>query len=136
MAGGRVINTFLSNLQISYACILMPLKRFLKCTIQNQMVLFSCMYSCIIGCMNRLNLCSLKCANDEVIRNQIFRNGAIEPLVALLNVQTKPEILLPVTGAIWRLASSTDNLNRFQEMNVVALLIPFLTGQPEQVCTS
>lgn len=82
-----------------------------------------------------LSFGSLKCADDEVIRNQILRSGGIEPLVALLNLQTKPETLLPVTGAIWRLSSSAENLNRFQEMNVVALLAPLLTGQLEQVCT-
>ncbi|XP_031549990.1 armadillo repeat-containing protein 4-like [Actinia tenebrosa] len=78
-----------------------------------------------------------KCAEDEETRKIVNRFGGLKPLVALLSQSGNKKLLAAVTGAVWKCSISTDNAQRFLEMNIVEILLKYLQDpeqqQPEDV---
>lgn len=75
----------------------------------------------------------VKCADDMIICDQIRQSGGITTLVSILSSKPKFDIILPVTGAIWKLCRSRENVEQFQKLNIIDLLIPLMHTQPEKV---
>lgn len=61
--------------------------------------------------------------------------GGLDPLVALLQQSDNKELLAAATGAIWKCAISTENVQRFQDLKTIDLLVALLNDQPEEVGT-
>lgn len=59
--------------------------------------------------------------------------GGLDPLVALLQQSDNKELLAAATGAIWKCAISTENVQRFQDLKTIDLLVALLNDQPEEV---
>ena len=60
--------------------------------------------------------------------------GGLDPLVELLTITENKELLAAATGAIWKCAISFENVERFQELKAIDLLVGLLQNQPEEVC--
>lgn len=60
--------------------------------------------------------------------------GGLHPLVNLLNNVDNKELLAASTGAIWKCAISAENVQKFQELKAIDLLVNLLNDQPEEVC--
>lgn len=75
-----------------------------------------------------------KCAQEEETRALVKTNGGLEPLVALIknneNHDNK-ELMAAVTGALWKLSMSEDNVKCFQELELVPVLIGLLKDNSE-----
>lgn len=61
--------------------------------------------------------------------------GGLQPLVQLLAMAEKKELLVAATGAIWKCAISNDNVIVFQELKAIEQLVALLENQPEDVRT-
>jgi len=59
--------------------------------------------------------------------------GGLYPLVNLLNNVDNKELLAAATGAIWKCAISAENVQKFQELKAIDLLVNLLNDQPEEV---
>ena len=61
-------------------------------------------------------------------------NGGLEPLVALIKNPENhgnKELMAAVTGALWKLSMSEDNVKCFQELELVPVLIGLLKDNSE-----
>lgn len=74
-----------------------------------------------------------KCAEDELGRQIVFNEDGLKPLVALLAKTTNKEMLMGVTGAIWKCAVDDESNKALGEAKAVESLCPLLTDQPEEV---
>lgn len=74
-----------------------------------------------------------KCAEEKETRDLVRQYGGLDPLVALLQQSDNKELLAAATGAIWKCAISTENVQRFQDLKAIELLVALLNDQPEEV---
>ncbi|XP_070570659.1 outer dynein arm-docking complex subunit 2-like isoform X2 [Ptychodera flava] len=74
-----------------------------------------------------------KCAEEKETRDLVREYGGLDPLVKLLNNSENKELLAAATGAIWKCAISPENVQRFQELKAIELLVGLLNEQPEEV---
>jgi len=74
-----------------------------------------------------------KCAEDELGRQIVLENGGLKPLVALLAKTTNKEMLMGVTGAIWKCALMEESNAVLAQEKAVESLCPLLVDQPEEV---
>ncbi|KAL4217388.1 Armadillo repeat-containing protein 4 [Mactra antiquata] len=74
-----------------------------------------------------------KCAEEKETRDLVRQYGGLDPLVALLQQSDNKELLAAATGAIWKCAISTENVQRFQDLKAIDLLVGLLHDQPEEV---
>uniref|UniRef100_T2MC25 Armadillo repeat-containing protein 4 n=1 Tax=Hydra vulgaris TaxID=6087 RepID=T2MC25_HYDVU len=74
-----------------------------------------------------------KCAEDKDTRDLVRVYGGLEPLIALLAHAETKELLVAVTGAIWKCAISSDNVVVFQQLKAIEQLITLLNNQHEEV---
>ncbi|XP_029935491.1 armadillo repeat-containing protein 4 [Myripristis murdjan] len=74
-----------------------------------------------------------KCAEDKQTRDLVRQYEGLQPLVLLLNKVDNKQLLAATTGAIWKCSISMENVAKFQEYNVLEILVNLLTGQPEEV---
>ena len=75
-----------------------------------------------------------KCAQEEETRALVKSNGGLEPLVALIKNPENhgnKELMAAVTGALWKLSMSEDNVKCFQELELVPVLIGLLKDNSE-----
>lgn len=75
-----------------------------------------------------------QCAEDKETRDLVRRYGGLGPLVTLLTMTEKKELLVAATGAIWKCAISEENVLVFQELKAIEQLVVLLNNQPEEVC--
>ncbi|KAH9496197.1 Armadillo repeat-containing protein 4 [Bulinus truncatus] len=75
-----------------------------------------------------------KCAEEKETRDLVRQYGGLDPLVGLLTsgVNDK-QLLAAATGAIWKCSISPENVQRFQELKAIDLLVGLLNNQPEEV---
>lgn len=59
--------------------------------------------------------------------------GGLEPLAALLSVRDPKELLMAVTGAVWKCSGSLANVKEFKKMKVVEHLIDLLGNNSGEV---
>ncbi|XP_023341977.1 armadillo repeat-containing protein 4 [Eurytemora carolleeae] len=75
-----------------------------------------------------------KCAQEEETRALVKSNNGLQPLVELIkdhsNHENK-ELMAAVTGALWKLSMSEDNVKTFQELELVPVLISLLKENAE-----
>lgn len=77
-----------------------------------------------------------KCAEDEESRELLGKQGALKPLVKLIedpDNRNKKELVAAVTGALWKCALSMENVVKLQELGTVNILVDLLRTQPEDV---
>ena len=74
-----------------------------------------------------------KCAEDELGRQIVLENNGLKPLVALLAKTTNKEMLMGVTGAIWKCALMEESNAVLAQEKAVESLCPLLVDQPEEV---
>uniref|UniRef100_A0A1B6CBZ5 Armadillo repeat-containing protein 4 n=1 Tax=Clastoptera arizonana TaxID=38151 RepID=A0A1B6CBZ5_9HEMI len=80
-------------------------------------------------------LCALavfKHAEDRVSRDVIRKYGGLDPLIRLLKSQTTLEnedLLAAVTGAIWKCAISVKNVQRFDQLGTIPVLVILLNRE-------
>ena len=60
--------------------------------------------------------------------------SGLDPLVQLLSNTDNKELLAAATGALWKCAISPKNVERFQELKAIDMLVSLLNNQPEEVC--
>lgn len=78
-------------------------------------------------------ICIFKCAQDKETRDLVRQYGGLEPLATLLGNTDKKDLLVAVTGAIWKCAISEENVLIFQELKAIEQLVVLLNNQPEEV---
>ena len=59
--------------------------------------------------------------------------GGLDPMVSLLQKTDNKELLAAATGAIWKCAISPENVERFQQLKCIEMLVGLLNDQPEEV---
>ncbi|KAL5005970.1 hypothetical protein ScPMuIL_017128 [Solemya velum] len=74
-----------------------------------------------------------KCAEEKETRDLVRHFGGLDPLVALLSKTENKELLAAATGAIWKCSISPENVQRFQELKAIDMLVALLNNQPEEV---
>lgn len=75
-----------------------------------------------------------KCAEEKETRDLVRQYGGLDPLVGLLSSGTDDkQLLAAATGAIWKCSISHENVQRFQELKAIELLVGLLNNQPEEV---
>ncbi|XP_021342535.1 armadillo repeat-containing protein 4-like isoform X1 [Mizuhopecten yessoensis] len=74
-----------------------------------------------------------KCAEEKETRDLVRQYGGLDPLVSLLQKTENKELLAAATGAIWKCAISPENVQRFQELKAIEMLVSLLNDQPEEV---
>jgi len=75
-----------------------------------------------------------KCAEEKETRDLVRQYGGLDPLVELLKSNTDDkQLLAAATGAIWKCSISPENVQRFQELKAIDLLVGLLNNQPEEV---
>ena len=74
-----------------------------------------------------------KCAEEKETRDLVRQYGGLDPLVALLEITENKELLAAATGAIWKCSISPENVQRFQELKAIEMLVGLLNDQPEEV---
>ncbi|KAK3083056.1 hypothetical protein FSP39_012730 [Pinctada imbricata] len=74
-----------------------------------------------------------KCAEEKETRDLVRQYGGLDPLVSLLQKTENKELLAAATGAIWKCAISPENVQRFQELKAIEMLVGLLNDQPEEV---
>ena len=81
------------------------------------------------------SLVLVKChTQEEETRALVKSNGGLEPLVALIKNPENhgnKELMAAVTGALWKLSMSEDNVKCFQELELVPVLIGLLKDNSE-----
>ncbi|KAK2589161.1 hypothetical protein KPH14_001979 [Odynerus spinipes] len=79
-------------------------------------------------------LAIFKCGVNKVTSNIVRETGGLDPLCKLIQteeVRTNKRLLAAVTGAIWKCATNSDNITRFNQNKLVAFLVPLLTENEE-----
>ncbi|KAK3760316.1 hypothetical protein RRG08_063072 [Elysia crispata] len=75
-----------------------------------------------------------KCAEEKETRDLVRQYGGLDPLVGLLSSGTDDkQLLAAATGAIWKCSISPENVQRFQELKAIDMLVGLLHNQPEEV---
>ncbi|XP_034027915.1 armadillo repeat-containing protein 4 [Thalassophryne amazonica] len=74
-----------------------------------------------------------KCAEEKQTRDLVRQYQGLQPLVSLLSKTDNKQLLAATTGAIWKCSISVENVAKFQEYNVLEILVGLLTEQPEEV---
>ncbi|XP_011498142.1 PREDICTED: armadillo repeat-containing protein 4 [Ceratosolen solmsi marchali] len=81
-----------------------------------------------------------KCAVNKVTRDMVRESGGLDPLCKLVKnkeVHENKNLLAAVTGALWKLAMSPENVVRFNQNNLVSALEPLLgENEDEDVLTN
>lgn len=80
-----------------------------------------------------------KCAMDPRTRDLVRQAGGLDPLVAMAKdsqLQQDKKLLAAVTGAIWKCATSKENVVRFNQLNTVMILVGLLEDGSEEVLTN
>nr|CAD7585746.1 unnamed protein product [Timema genevievae] len=80
-----------------------------------------------------------RCAEDEQTRDLVRQSGGLDPLVKLAKdptVQLDKPLLAAVTGAIWKCAISPANVRRFDDLNIMPILVGLLKDENEEVLTN
>ena len=77
--------------------------------------------------------CVLQCAEDPVTRDMVREYDGLQPLAALIAVHEPKELLVAVTGAVWKCSLSPKNVKQFKKMKVVEHLIELLNNPLEEV---
>lgn len=75
----------------------------------------------------------MQCAEEKETRDLVRLHGGLDPLVELLANQDNKELLASATGAIWKCAISSENVQRFQSLSAIEKLVQLLNDQPEEV---
>ncbi|XP_065155618.1 armadillo repeat-containing protein gudu [Atheta coriaria] len=76
-----------------------------------------------------------KCSEDAITRDMVRQAGGLDPLVAMANDATCREdknLLAAVTGAIWKSAISPENVDRFNQLKTVEILVQLLENVDER----
>lgn len=63
-----------------------------------------------------------KCSENAITREMVRQSGGLDPLVSMArNPKTKEDkpLLAAVTGAIWKTAISSENVERFDQLKTV-----------------
>ncbi|XP_044271871.1 armadillo repeat-containing protein gudu [Tribolium madens] len=75
-----------------------------------------------------------KCAEDATTRNLVRQAGGLDPLVNMARDPATKEdklLLAAVTGAIWKTAISSDNVERYDQLKTVEVLVKLLENADE-----
>ncbi|KAJ8320963.1 hypothetical protein KUTeg_002550 [Tegillarca granosa] len=64
-----------------------------------------------------------KCAEEKETRDLVRQYGGLDPSVSLLSKTENKELLAAATGAIWKCSISPENVQRFQELKAIDLLV-------------
>lgn len=75
-----------------------------------------------------------KCAEDELTRSLVRQAGGLDPLVHMAkDPETRPDkpLLAAVTGAIWKTAFSAENVERYDQLKTVEVLVKLLENVDE-----
>ncbi|KAJ8984851.1 hypothetical protein NQ317_013052 [Molorchus minor] len=75
-----------------------------------------------------------KCAENSITRDMVRKSGGLDPLVNMArNPKTKEDkpLLAAVTGAIWKSAISPENVQRFDQLKTVEILVKLLENVEE-----
>ncbi len=51
-----------------------------------------------------------QCAEEEVTRSLVHSHDGLSPLAALLKVTDNKDLLIAVTGAVWKCSKSKENV--------------------------
>ncbi|XP_066146687.1 armadillo repeat-containing protein gudu [Euwallacea fornicatus] len=82
-----------------------------------------------------------KCCEKAVTRDMVRQSGGLDPLVNMaMDPKTKEDkpLLAAVTGAIWKTAISPENVERFDQLKTVEVLVKLLenTEESEEVLSN
>lgn len=83
----------------------------------------------IIKLQENCALAIFKCSSNKLTRDMVRQSGGLDPLCRLLQnnkVKENKKLLAAVTGAIWKCAISPENVQRFNQNELVLSLIPLL----------
>ncbi|CAG9864036.1 unnamed protein product [Phyllotreta striolata] len=75
-----------------------------------------------------------KCGVNALIRDMVRQCGGLDPLVKILRDMTAredKELMTAVTGAIWKLAKTVENVHRFDVLKTVDVLVSMLANVDE-----
>ncbi|XP_014206487.1 armadillo repeat-containing protein gudu, partial [Copidosoma floridanum] len=76
-----------------------------------------------------------KCAVNKVTRDMVREAGGLDPLCKLVQnneVYRNKKLMAAITGAIWKCAMSPENVGRFNQNNLVAVLVSLLDENEDQ----
>ncbi|KAL1490979.1 hypothetical protein ABEB36_011646 [Hypothenemus hampei] len=75
-----------------------------------------------------------KCCEKAITRDMVRQSGGLDPLVSMVKdpktKENKP-LLAAVTGAIWKTAISPENVERFDQLKTVEVLVKLLENVEE-----
>jgi hypothetical protein len=75
-----------------------------------------------------------KCAEEETTRELVRKFEGLVPLSKrLTNANDNKDLLIAVTGAIWKCSKSLENVKELKRLKAVEKLVALLTDQPEEV---
>ncbi|XP_011152258.1 armadillo repeat-containing protein gudu [Harpegnathos saltator] len=80
-------------------------------------------------------LAIFKCASNQETRNRVRKSGGLDPLCRLVQsdlVRANKHLLAAVTGAVWKCAMSPENVTRFNQNDLVTLLVPLLEENEDE----
>lgn len=64
----------------------------------------------------------------------VRQTGGLDQLVHIIASADIPaDLLLAVTGAVWKLSLSPENVTSFQKLGIIPTLVNLLRDQPEKV---
>ncbi|XP_017781924.1 PREDICTED: armadillo repeat-containing protein 4 [Nicrophorus vespilloides] len=76
-----------------------------------------------------------KCSEDAMTRDMVRQAGGLDPLVTMAKDVVSREdknLLAAVTGAIWKTAISKENVERYEQMATVQVLVKLLENVDEK----
>jgi len=78
----------------------------------------------------------LQCAEEEATRSLVRKYDGLAPLAKLLkSALGNMELLVAVTGAVWKCSKTMENVTSFKELKAIDSLVALLNNQPEEVTT-
>ena len=76
----------------------------------------------------------LQCAEEEATRSLVRKYDGLAPLTKLLkSALGNMELLVAVTGAVWKCSKTMENVTSFKELKAIDSLVALLNNQPEEV---
>ena len=76
----------------------------------------------------------LQCAEEEATRSLVRKYDGLAPLAKLLKSALGiMELLVAVTGAVWKCSKTMENVTSFKELKAIDSLVALLNNQPEEV---
>ena len=73
-------------------------------------------------------------AEEEENRHLVKLHGGLEPLVELISSPSSKEnkgLMAAVTGALWKVSSNEENVDRLEDLGIVGVLLKILEGNSE-----